>query len=134
MLVPFKMRWATEGRAMSMRRAVLGVAAGALVVLGASPQPAGATHAGATADCGSAGAFTVKAQDTGAGVEFPDPGKLVLFEEGGALTVLEFYVEGELLWSAAQTGRANNNVTEVTCTFRNADPGELFTVVGVLTA
>src|SRR5215207_3931745 len=118
---------------MSMRRVVVGLTAGALVILGACPQPAGATHDGATADCGSAGTFTVKAQDTGAGVQFPDPGKLVLFEGGGALTVLEFYVEGQLVWSAAQTGRASNNVTEVTCSFRNADPGELFTVVGVLT-
>jgi len=119
---------------MSMRRAVLGVAVSVLVILGAFPLPAGASHAGATADCGSAGTFTVKAQDTGAGVQFPDPGKLVLFEEGGVVTVLEFYVEGQLVWSAARTGRANNNVTEVTCSFRNADPGELFTVVGVLTA
>ena len=119
---------------MAMRRVVLGLAASALVILCAFPLPAGATHAGATADCGSAGTFTVKAQDTGAGVQFPDPGKLVLFEEGGALTVLEFYVDGQLVWSAAQTGRANNNVTVVTCSFRNADPGELFTVVGVLTA
>ena len=118
---------------MSMRSTGLGLAASALVMLGAFPQPAGATHAGAVADCGSAGTFTVKAQDTGVGVQSPDPGKLVLFEEGGALTVLEFYVEGQLLWSAAQTGRAKNNVTEVTCSFRNADPGELFTVVGVLT-
>src|SRR5215213_584720 len=119
---------------MSMRRAVLGVAVSVLVILGAFPLPAGATHAGAIADCGSAGTFTVKAQDTGAGVQFPDPGKLVLFEEGGVVTVLEFYVEGQLVWSAARTGRANNNVTEVTCSCRNADPGELFTVVGVLTA
>lgn len=119
---------------MSMRRAVVGLAASTLVILGAFPQPAGATHAGAIVDCGSAGTFTVKAQDTGSGVQFPDPGKLVLFEEGGALTVLEFYIEGQLVWSAAQTGRANNNVTEVTCSFRNADPRELFTVVGVLTA
>ena len=116
-----------------MRRVVVGLVA-ALVILGAFPQLAAATHAGAIADCGGAGTFTVKAQDTGAGVEFPDPGKVVLFEEGGALTVLEFYVEGQLVWSAAQTGRAKNNVTEVTCTFRNADPGELFTVLGVLTA
>jgi hypothetical protein len=119
---------------MSMRRAVFGLAACALVILCAFPLPAGATHAGATADCGSAGTFTVKAQDTGAGVQFPDPGKLVLFEEGGGVTVLEFYIEGQLVWSAAQTGRANNNVSEVTCWFRNADPGELFTVVGILTA
>lgn len=119
---------------MSMRRAIVGVAASAVVVLGALAQSASATHAGAIADCGSAGTFTVKAQDTGAGVQFPDPGKVVIFEEGGALTVQQFYIEGQLVWSAADTGRAENNVTEVTCSFRNADPGELFTVVGVLTA
>jgi hypothetical protein len=119
---------------MSKRRAAVGLAASALVVLGTFSQPAGATHAGAIADCGSVGTFTVKAQDNGAGSQSPDPGKVVVFEEGGALTVLEFYVDGQLIWSAAKTGRAHNNVVETTCSFRNADPGELFTVVGVLTA
>ena len=119
---------------MSMQKAAVGLGASSLVMLGAFAQSASATHAGAVADCGSAGTLTVKAQDTGAGVQFPDPGKVVIFEEGGALTVQQFYIEGQLVWSAADTGRAVNNVTEVTCSFRNADPGELFTVVGVLTA
>ena len=119
---------------MSMRKAVVGLAGSALFMLGVFAQSAGATHAGATADCGSAGTFTVKAQDNGAGTQSPDPGKVVVFEEGGALTVQRFYVNGQLIFTAAQNGAANNNVTEVTCSFRNADPGELFTVVGVLTA
>jgi hypothetical protein len=63
--------------------------------LGTFAQPAGATHAGAIADC----------------------------------------VNGrQLFWSAAQTGCASNNVEEVTCSFTNADPGEVFTATGVLTA
>jgi hypothetical protein len=119
---------------MSMRRVITMLTIGTLVVLGTSAQPAAATHDGAIADCGSAGTFTVKAQDNGAGVQSPDPGKLVLFEQGGALTVFDFYVNGQLVLSLAQTGRAHNNVEEVTCSFRNADPGELFTVTGVLTA
>jgi hypothetical protein len=118
---------------MSMRRVITMLTVGTLVVLGTSAQPAAATHGGAIADCGSAGTFTVKAQDNGAGVQSPDPGKLVLFEEGGALTVFDFYVNGQLVFSIAPTGRAKNNVEEVTCSFRNAD-GELFTVTGVLTA
>jgi hypothetical protein len=119
---------------MSIQKAAVGLAASALVMLAAFAQSAGATHAGAIADCGSAGTFTVKAQDNGAGTQSPDPGYVVLFEEGGALSVQQLYVEGQLVWSAADTGRAKNNVTEATCSFRNADPGELFTVVGVLTA
>jgi hypothetical protein len=119
---------------MSLRRGVTVLTVGTLVVLGTFAQPAGATHDGAIADCGSAGTFTVKAQDNGAGVQSPGPGTLVLFEEGGVLTVFEFSVNGQLLWNAAQTGRAKNNVEEVTCSFRNADPGELFTVTGILTA
>lgn len=63
--------------------------------LGTFAQPAGATHAGAIADC----------------------------------------VNGrQLFWSAAQTGCASNNVEEVTCSFTNADPGEVSTATGVLTA
>jgi hypothetical protein len=119
---------------MSMRRGITALTVGALVVLGTFAQPAGATHAGAIADCGSAGTFTVKAQDNGAGVQSPAPDKVVVFEEGGTLTVLEFSINGQLVWSAAQTGRASNNVEEVTCSFRNADPGELFTATGIFTA
>jgi hypothetical protein len=119
---------------MSMRRRITVLTVGALVGLGTLAQPAGATHDGAIADCGSAGTFTVKAQDNGAGVQSPGPGTLVLFEEGGALTVFDFSVNGQLVFSIARTGRVMNNVEEVTCSFRNADPGELFTVTGVLTA
>jgi hypothetical protein len=118
---------------MSMRGGITVLTAGALAVL-AFAQPAGASHAGAIADCGSAGTFTVKAQDNSAGFQSPAPDKVVLFEEGGSLTILEFYVNGQLFFSLAQTGRATNNVDEVTCSFTNADPGETFTAVGVLTA
>jgi hypothetical protein len=59
---------------MSMRRGITVLTVGALVVLGTLAQPAGATHAGAIADCGSAGTFTVKAQDNGAGVQVTRPG------------------------------------------------------------
>ena len=76
----------------------------------------------------------MKAQDNGAGVQSPAPDKVVVFEEGGTLTVLEFSINGQLVWSAAQTGRASNNVEEVTCSFRNADRGELFTATGIFTA
>jgi hypothetical protein len=65
---------------VSMRRGITGLTVGALVVLGTFAQPAGATHDGAIADCGSAGTFTVKAQDNGAGVQSPGPGELVLLK------------------------------------------------------
>jgi hypothetical protein len=103
------------------------------VVLGAFAQPVGASHAGAIADCGSAGTFTVRAQDNSADFQSPAPDKLVLFEEGRALTVLELSVDGQLIFSRAETGRTNNSRQEVTCSF-TLGAGPLFTVTGILSA
>jgi hypothetical protein len=117
-----------------MRRRIIGLAVGALV-LGVFAQPVGASHAGVIADCGSAGTFTVKAHDTGAAdnPQAPAPASVTVFEEGGALSVLEFSVNGQLIFSNAGTGRANNNVEEVTCSYTTGD-GVLITVTGILTA
>jgi hypothetical protein len=117
---------------MSMRRGITVLMVGALVVLGTFAQPAGATHAGAIADCGSAGTFTVTAHDNGAGFQSPAPADVLVFEEGGTLAILEFYANGQLLFSNAQTGRANNNLEEVTCSFTTGG-GVLFTAIGILT-
>jgi hypothetical protein len=116
-----------------MRRRILGLAVGATIVLGAFAQPVGASHAGAIADCGSGGTFTVKAHDNGAGFQSPAPDAVLAFEEGGTLTILDFYVNGQLIFSKAETGRANNNQEEVTCSFTSGD-GVLFTATGILTA
>jgi hypothetical protein len=117
---------------MSMRRTIMALAVGALVVLGTFAQAAAASHAGAIADCGSAGTFTLKAHDNSAGFQSPGAGDVLVFEEGGTLAILEFYANGQLLFSNAQTGRANNNLEEVTCSFTNLD-GVSFTAVGILT-
>jgi hypothetical protein len=117
---------------MSMRRPIMALAVGALVVLGTFAQPAGASHAGAIADCGSAGIFTLKAHDNGAGFQSPGPADVLVFEEGGTLTILEFYENGRLLFSNAETGRANNNLEEVTCSFTTGG-GVSFVAIGILT-
>jgi hypothetical protein len=117
---------------MSMRRRIMALAVGALGVLGTFAQPVGASHAGAIADCGSAGTFTVKAHDNGAGFQSPAPADVLVFEEGRTLAILEFYVNGQLSFSNAQTGRANNNLEEVTCSFTSGG-GVLFTAIGILT-
>jgi hypothetical protein len=100
--------------------------------LGAYVQPALAFHAGATLKCGSAGTFTIRAQQTGAGPEAPFPGNLILLEEGGVLTVFKFTQNGQVLFDINETGRAKNNVDEITCTFAHLRGGEI-EITGILT-
>jgi hypothetical protein len=120
-----------EGDLMSMRPRITALVVGALVI-GTFAQPAGASHAGAIVDCGSAGTFTLRAHDNGAGFQSPGPADVLVFEEGGTLAILEFYVNGELSFSNAETGRAHNNLEEVTCSFTSGG-GVAFTAIGILT-
>ena len=105
----------------------------AITALIASAPAAFGSHAEETLDCGSAGTFVMRATETGAGDhQAPEPSSVLLLEGGGALTVLEFWVNGQLRFANASTGRGNNAVTEVTCSFRN-EAGMLFEVNGILT-
>jgi hypothetical protein len=115
---------------MSMRRTIIGLAVGALVILGAFAQAAGASHAGAIADCGSAGTFTLSAHDNSAGFQSPAPADVLIFEEGGVLTILRASADGNLLFSNADTGQANNALTEVTCSFTTGG-GVFYEVTGI---
>jgi hypothetical protein len=103
-------------------------------MLGVYSQPASAFHAGLTADCGSAGTFTIRATQTAKNPLFqvPTPTSRLLFEEGGGLTVSQLTLNGQVLLDKNETGRANNNVDEVTCTFTDPELGE-FGATGVLT-
>jgi hypothetical protein len=105
-----------------------------MVMLFAAFAPsAGASHAGAIADCGSAGTFTVKATTNSAGFQSPTPFTAILFEEGGVLTAHQVVVNGELLFTRAVNGAQRNNVTEVTCSFTTG-AGDDFIVTGILAA
>jgi hypothetical protein len=92
-----------------------------------------ASHAGATATCGDAGTFTVKAADNSGGFQSPLPTSVIVFEEGGVLTVHEISRDGQLLFTRADIGRETDNVTETTCSFTTGSQGT-FTVTGILTA
>ena len=104
------------------------------VLLAALPGTALASHAGVIVDCGAAGTFTARATETGAGDhQAPEPSSITVFEEGGALTVFSLRVNGQPRFAIAGTGRSNNAVTEVTCSYTTG-AGLLFEVTGILTA
>jgi hypothetical protein len=103
-----------------------------LVVLGAFAGPALASHAGAIVDCDAAGTFTVKATENSAGFESPFPTSVIVLEEGRVLTVQRISRDGQLIFDRAVTGRAQNNLTEVTCEIATGFQG-VFTVTGILT-
>jgi hypothetical protein len=105
----------------------------AVVLFAAFAPSAGATHAGAIANCGTAGTFTVKATTNSAGFQSPTPFTAILFEEGGVLTAHQVFVNGELLFTRAANGAQKNNVAEVTCSF-TIGAGDAFIVTGILAA
>jgi len=115
------------------KRGRLTFAIATLVTLGSVAGQASASHAGAIANCGAAGTFTVKAADNSAGFQSPLPTSVIVFEEGGVLTVHKIFHDGQLLFTRADTGLASNSLTEVTCSFTTGFQGT-FTVTGILTA
>jgi hypothetical protein len=64
------------------------------------------------------------------GLQAPLPNNVLLFEEGGQLTVFRFVEDGQVLVDVAGTGQAMNNVDEVTCTFQL--DGRQIEVTGIL--
>ena len=90
-----------------------------------------ASHAGAEVTCDNGGHFTIRAAENSAGFQSPNPFTALVFEEGGVLAVHTVRVDGDLLFSHAVTGRANNAVTKVTCSF-TIGAGAFFEVTGVL--
>jgi hypothetical protein len=115
------------------KRGGITLAFATLVALGSVAGSAVGSHAGAIANCGSAGTFTVKAAENSAGFQSPFPTSVIVFEEGGVLTVDEVSRDGQLLLARAATGREKDNLTEVTCSFTTGSDGT-FTVTGILTA
>ena len=117
---------------MFIRRATTAVAC-AVASLGLFAGSASASHAGARVTCDNGGPFTLRAAENSAGFQSPAPDHVLLFEEGGVLTVLRLSVNGNVVIDRAVTGQAKNPVDEVTCSFFLGD-GPFFEVTGVLTA
>jgi hypothetical protein len=116
---------------MSMRRAVTAFATCAVAALVLLSGTAFASHAGATVTCSDGGPFTLRAAENSAGFQSPAPFHVLIFEEGGVLAIRSVRVDGNLLYSSAETGSANNALTEVSCSFTIGE-GAFFQVTGVL--
>lgn len=115
---------------MSIRSAATVVAC-ALAGIGLIVGSASASHAGALVTCDTGDTFTLRATANGAGFESPGPVDVLIFEEGGVLTIFRASVNGNLLFSNAVTGQANNARDEVTCSF-TIGAGAVFEVTGLL--
>jgi hypothetical protein len=116
---------------MSARRA--GSFAAAIAAFALFVGTAYASHAGAVATCDNGDTFTLRAADNSGGFQSPAPDHVLIFEEGGVLTVFRLSVEGNVVLSRAEVGQTNNTRTEVTCSFTIGD-GAHFEVTGLLTA
>lgn len=90
-----------------------------------------ASHAGAEVTCSNGGSYTLRAAENNAGFQSPSPFTVLVFEEGGVLTAQSVRVDGNLVFSHADTGHAQNALTEVTCSF-TIGAGAFFEVTGVL--
>src|SRR5512132_2411797 len=86
------------------KRGRLTFAIATLVALGSVAGQASARHAGAIANCGDAGTFTVKAADNSAGFQSPLPTSVIVFEEGGVLTFHKISHDGQLLFTRGGYG------------------------------
>jgi hypothetical protein len=116
---------------MFVRRVFIPLAAVAVAAVGLVPGSALASHAGAQVTCDSGDSFTLRAVDNGAGFQSPTPFRALVFEEGGVLTVHSVSVDGAVLFSHADVGRARNAVSEVTCSF-TIGAGAFFEVRGIM--
>ena len=114
----------------ALRRGVVAAAIGAFALFAGS---ASASHAGAIATCDNGETFTLRAADNSGGFQSPAPDHVLIFEEGGVLTVFRLSVDGNVVLSRAEVGQANNAGTEVTCSF-TIGAGLDFEVTGLLTA
>jgi hypothetical protein len=115
---------------MFIRRATI-VVAFAVASLGLLVGSASASHAGALVTCDNGDTFTIRAVNNSGGFQSPAPDHVLVFEEGAVLTVHRLSVDGNLVLSRADTGQANNALTEVTCSF-TIGAGLFFEVTGIL--
>ena len=115
---------------MSNRRAgFLAAAVASFAVFAAS---AYASHAGAVVTCDNGDTFTLRAAENSAGFQSPAPDHVLLFEEGGVLTVFRLSVFGTVVLSRAETGQAKNAGMEVTCSFTTGGGDSMLRVNSML--
>ena len=117
---------------MSIRRPATAVAC-ATAGLGLFAGSASASHAGAIARCDNGDTFTIRAAENSAGFQSPAPDHVLIFEEGGVLTVFSLSVNGNVVIDRVKTGQTRNSIDEVTCSFTLGD-GPFLEVTGVLNA
>jgi hypothetical protein len=121
---------------MSIHRAAIAAATFAAAFVFSGSAVAG--HDDETATCTSGTTvttFTIRATANSAGFESPNPFNVLVFEEGAVLTAHTVRLNGNLLFSHAVTGRTQNALTEVTCTFTvgpGMGAGSVFEVTGIL--
>jgi hypothetical protein len=121
---------------LSIRRTVVVVALSVAAFV--FPASAVAGHDDETATCTTGTTittFTIRATSNSAGFESPNPFNVLVFEEGAVLTAHTVRVNGNLVFSHAVTGRAQNTLTETTCTFTvgsGMGAGSVFEVTGIL--
>lgn len=99
---------------------------------GVLAQPAAAVHEGAIADCGAAGTFTLSTTPTAVGFGAPRFTAVLLFEEGGTLSVERAVFDGVVVFDPAAAGIEHSAVDEVTCSFTLRN-GVFVEITGVLT-
>ena len=92
---------------MSIRQAAT-VMACAAASLGLFAGSASAGHAGARVTGDNGATFTLRAAENSAGFQSPAPDHVLIFEEGGVLTLSRLSVNGNLVIDRAGTGRARN--------------------------
>ncbi len=78
--------------------------------------------------------LTLQTVQTGAGFDEPASFNVLLFEEGGVLTPTSMFINGQLLFSIADTGRDHRDTTDATCVYSfTTEEGEFnFVVTGLL--
>jgi hypothetical protein len=121
---------------MTIHRAVIVLASCAAAFVVSGTAVAGHDDEIATCTDGTTvSTFTIRAAANSAGFESPEPFHVLVFEEGAVLTAQTVRVNGNLLFSHAITGRAQNVLTEVTCTFTvgpGMGAGSVFEITGTL--
>jgi hypothetical protein len=104
----------------------------AAAALGLLAQPAAANHEGAIVDCGAAGTFTLRTTPTATGFGVPRFTAVLLFQEGGTLSVERAVFDGVVVFEPAAVGIEHSAVDEVTCSFTLRN-GVHVEITGVLT-
>ena len=120
----------------SVRRGNFVAGVFAIALLGLLAQPAAAIHSGATLDCGSAGAYTIKTGENGTSVFKPGFIQVVLLGQNdkvvGTLVPFRVSVNGQPLQLESHPADAlEDDHGLATCSFKWSN-GDFFVLEGIL--